>query len=310
MQCLKQIVLNRGLITMQTILIAGGSGLIGTDLKNYLIRNGYQVSILSRRPTNEAKNIYHWDIPTGYIDPNAFTDVNHVINLAGSSIIGGRWTPKRKQILTDSRVQSTQLLVDTILEHDHPIQHFIQASAMGYYGDQQDTHVTEETPQGIDFMAKLCGAWENTTNPLKSHTHVTILRIGLYLSKNGGVYSILSRLARFKILSGFGNGKMWTAYTHHSEFAQLIQQIMAGKLKPDIYNAVGSEPFQMKKLIQTINRKYKSPNWLPNVPAWILRFILGEASATLLNSYRVQAPKLTPKQFHQFTSIEDAIQSL
>ena len=295
---------------MQTILISGGSGLIGSDLKTYFTQLGFSVRILTRKPTQKNKNAFYWNLEDKTIDSDAFENVEIVINLAGSSIIGGRWTKSRKKVLTHSRVNATKLLIDTINDKKLPIKHFIQASAMGYYGDSNEDILTEESPKGNDFMGNLCYEWESATQNLNPTVKKSILRIGLYMSINGGVYPILARLARFNLLSAFGNGQMWAGYTHHLEFAHLIHQILLGNITPDTYNAVGKEPFQMNILMKCIARKSGRANFLPNVPAFLLKIVLGEASATLLNSYRVTSPKLASFDVHQYNEIEQAIQSL
>jgi uncharacterized protein (TIGR01777 family) len=295
---------------MQTILISGGSGLIGTDLRKYFTALGYSSRILSRKSTNKKDNSYYWNITDKTIDPYAFEDVDIVINLAGSSIIGGRWTKARKKELAHSRVDSTQLLIDTINQQNLPVKHFIQASAMGYYGNSMDQIITTESPKGNDFMANLCSEWEAASNKLNPTVKKSILRIGLYLSLDGGVYPILSQLARFNILSAFGNGQMWAGYTHHLEFADLIHQIIQDKIPSDTYNAVGAQPFQMNELIKCVIQKSGKANFLPNVPAFLLKLVLGEASATLLNSYKITSPKLASHEIYKYEGIKQAIQSL
>jgi NAD dependent epimerase/dehydratase family enzyme len=128
---------------MQTILISGGSGLIGSDLKKYFTQFGYSVRILTRKPTQKNKNAFYWNLEDKTIDSDAFENVEIVINLAGSSIIGGRWTKSRKKELTHSRVNATKLLIDTINDKKLPIKQFIQASAMGYYGNSNESMLTE-----------------------------------------------------------------------------------------------------------------------------------------------------------------------
>lgn len=295
---------------MQTILIAGGSGLIGSDLRTYFTELGYAVRILTRNSTKKKDNAFYWNVKDQIIDPDALSNVEIIINLAGSSIIGGRWTKSRKKDLTQSRVNATKLLIDTINDKKLPIKHFIQASAMGYYGNSHDKTITEESANGNDFMGKLCHDWESATQDLNPGVKKSILRIGLYISVNGGVYPILSRLANFHLLSAFGNGKMWAGYTHHQEFANLVHQITLDKIAPDTYNAVGSEPFQMNALMKHIAHKTGKANFFPNVPAFLLKLVLGEASATLLNSYKVTSPKLASYEIYKYNSLEKAIQSL
>ena len=294
---------------MQNVLIAGGSGLIGSEIGNYLKTKGYGVKILSRRSTNMEQNIYHWDISRSYIDLNAFVDTAFIINLTGSSIIGGLWTNKRKKDLRDSRILSTQLLVNTINENEIPIKHFIQASAMGYYGDSSDTILTETSPAGMDFMAQLCVDWEKASEGLHNGQR-SVLRIGLYLSKQGGVYATLGKLARYYLASAFGNGKMWAAYTHKDEFALLVESLLSDQLPPDIYNAVGSAPFQMNDFVKTIAQNEGAYAFLPNVPGFLLKLALGEASATLLNSYRVTSPKLEARSMHTLHNLKQALKTI
>jgi|TARA_B110000902_G_scaffold6928_1_gene8265 hypothetical protein len=295
--------------TMKNVLIAGGSGLIGTEISNYLKTKGYGIKILSRKPTDKTKGIYHWDIATKTIDLTAFVDTVYVINLTGSSIIGGRWTTKRKKELRDSRILSTKFLVDSINENEVPIQHFIQGSAMGYYGDSGDTLLTEESPSGIDFMAQLCVDWEKASDHLEQGKKST-LRIALYLSKTGGVYATLSKLARYYVASAFGNGKMWAAYTHQEEFAQLIEGIFTNTVPAGVYNPVGTEPFQMNDFVSKIAQNEGAMAFLPNVPGFMLKLILGEASATLLNSYRVTSPKLKRLSMHKYINLKEALKAL
>jgi uncharacterized protein (TIGR01777 family) len=295
---------------MQNVLIAVGSGLIGTEVGNHLRTRGFGIKVLSRKPTDKSKGIYNWDISAGAIDIEAFVDTQYIINLAGSSIIGGRWTDKRKKDLINSRVDSTSLLVKTIQENDITIKHFIQASAMGYYGDNGDTILTEKSPAGDDFMAKLCVDWENAAKPIGQNAKLSILRIGLYLSKNGGVYATLGKVAKFYIASAFGNGKMYANYTHKDEFAKLVEQLFNDTLDQGIYNIVGKNSFQMNDFVSDIAKNEGAKVWLPNIPAFLLKLILGEMSATLLNSYRVTSPALETSNFHIYKTTKEALEAL
>jgi uncharacterized protein (TIGR01777 family) len=295
---------------MPNVLISGGTGLIGSEVAAHLTQLGYSIKILTRKPTNESQNLYNWNIEKGQIDPKAWEGTDYVISLAGSSIIGGRWTDKRKKDLINSRVDSTSLLVKTIQENNITIKHFIQASAMGYYGDSGETILTEDSSAGKDFMAKLCVDWENAAKPIGQNAKLSILRIGLYLSKSGGVYATLGKVAKFYIASAFGNGKMYANYTHKDEFAKLIGQLFENKTAPGVYNIVGENPFQMNDFIADIAQNVGAKAWLPNIPTFLLKLALGEMSATLLNSYRVTSPKLNEAKFHIYKTTKDALEAL
>ncbi|MEY2923785.1 MAG: hypothetical protein RLZZ337_325 [Bacteroidota bacterium] len=294
---------------MSTILIAGGSGLVGSELTKFLTNAGYEVHILSRRPTEIASNIFHWDLDEQYIDPLAFDGVTAIINLAGSSIIGGRWTKSKKKDLIDSRVLSTQLLVNAANQKSSTITHFIQASAMGYFGDSGETILTEDSPASNDFMAKLCVDWETEAQKL---THITpsILRIGLYLSKAGGVYKTIAQLAKFYLASAIGSGKQYVNYTQKNEFNQLVLELLNDGMPAGIYNAVGAKPCTLGELTKAIAINEKRKVILPNVPAFLLKLVLGEASAALINSYRITSPKLAKSRIHQYSDVNEAIADL
>ena len=294
---------------MSTILISGGTGLIGSELKVFLAASGFQVNLLSRSQTDVSKRIFNWNLDSNYIDPKAFEDVFAVINLAGSSIIGGRWTKSKKVDLIESRIKSTQLLVDAV-NHSHKITHFIQASAMGFYGDSGNQVLTESSAPGKDFMAKLCVNWEEEAKRLNPKTKLSILRIGLYLSKKGGVYKTIASLARFYLASSFGSGSQYVNYTHKDEFNQLVLGLLNNDLTNGTYNAVGKEACTLSELTKAIAKYENRAVILPNIPTFLLKLALGEASAALLNSYRITSPVLVKKKIHQYKDINEAVANL
>ena len=292
------------------IIIAGGSGLIGSELTKYLRAQGHQVHILTRGATNESKFLYNWDIAKDYIDPKAFDGITTVINLAGSLIIGGRWTTKRKKDLTSSRVDTSQLLTHYLNSHSTKVTQYIQGSAMGYYGDCKDTVITEATPAGDDFMAHLCVAWEKPSLELNPSIERSVIRIGLYLSRNGGVYKSLGLLAKFYAASAFGDGKMWANYTHRDELNEFILALIKKEIPADVYNVVGENAFMMDDFISGIAKNENRSVILPHIPAFLLKWILGEASATLLNSYRITSPKMAQLKLHKYHNLKDALNAL
>ena len=292
------------------IIIAGGSGLIGSELTKYLRARGQQVHILTRGATNESKFLYNWDIAKDYIDPKAFDGITTVINLAGSLIIGGRWTTKRKKDLTSSRVDSSQLLTHYLNSHSTKVTQYIQGSAMGYYGNCKDTVITEATPAGDDFMAHLCVAWEKPSLELNPSIARSVIRIGLYLSRNGGVYKSLGLLAKFYAASAFGDGKMWANYTHRDELNEFILALVKKEIPADVYNVVGENAFMMDDFISGIAKNENRSVILPHIPAFLLKWILGEASATLLNSYRITSPKMAQLKLYKYHNLKDALNAL
>ncbi len=295
---------------MKVVLIAGGSGLIGQDLKQHLKSIGFEVRILSRASTQPEKGIYHWNIQKQFIDPLALENLDTVINLAGSRIIGNRWTKKNKARHTTSRINSTRLLVQTINKQTLQINHFIQASAMGYFGDCGDQVLIEDSPPGQDFMATLCSQWEAEAKNISEINKLSILRIGLYLSPNGGVYTLLKRLSKFYLATSFGSGKQYVNYTHRDEFCGLVTNIIRGKISSNTYHAVGPKAMSLAELTRSIARANKRTVIFPNIPAFLLKLVLGEASSSLLNSHRIESSYLNEKNYHLFKTLDEAIQAL
>lgn len=294
----------------KTILIAGGTGLIGSDLTTYFTDLGYTVKLLSRKPTDTLKHRYNWNIEEATIDEKALENVTTVINLAGANILGGKWTESRKKLLRDSRIRSSRLLVNKINEGNHQVKHFIQASAVGYFGDDGNVEKFEDSPAGDDFMAELCKDWEAQAHRIKEPVKSSVLRIGLYLSKAGGVYGTISKISKFYVASAFGNGKQLNNYTHKEEFCNLVHHIIEDKIEAGTYNAVGAEPFTFNRMVKAIANSVNAKVFLPNIPRFLVSLVLGEASAVLLSSYNVKSSKMGKLGLHKYKNIEDALTNL
>ncbi|MFT4801006.1 MAG: hypothetical protein ACI93N_000771, partial [Flavobacteriaceae bacterium] len=190
------------------ILLVGGTGLIGTFLKNKLIKEGYTVHILSRRKSEDSQT-FLWNSNEEYIDLNAFEGVSGIINLTGANIAESRWTKKRKEILYDSRILSTRLLFETIKKNKIELDFFINSSGIGYYGTKKSAQIFKENDlSGSDFLAKLCFDWEKEAlrfNELNIRT--VIIRTGIVLTKYEGALEKMKLPIKFGILPIFGNGK-------------------------------------------------------------------------------------------------------
>lgn len=295
---------------METVLIAGGSGLIGRELTKFLNNSGYSVKILTRKPTDKKNNQFQWNIDDNYLDSDALIDVVSIINLAGSPIIGSRWTAAKKNELRNSRILTTRFLVEQVKNTENKVQTFIQASAMGYFGDNGDEILVDESPAGNDFMAKLCKDWEHEAMQLPKSIETSILRIGLYLSKEGGVYKTIAKLAKFYLASSFGTGKQYINYTHKHEFNHWVLEFINQNISAGHYNAVGKHPLTMNEFVNAIAKNENRQVLLPNIPSFALRLALGEAADALLNSYRITSPKLAELNLHHYNSIEEALQDL
>lgn len=293
----------------KVVLIAGGTGLIGSEITKALISHGFVVRILSR---SKSKNSFQWkpDINDPFIEEGAFNDVYAVINTTGTSIIGGRWSKARKKILRSSRVETVQILSDHIIQNRIQIEHYIQISAVGYYGNRGSEILTERSAAGNTYMSQLTEEWEQSTSPLSTVTNVHILRCGLYLSENGGFYPLVSRLSQWYLASSFGKGNQMVSYSHKDEFNDLVLDILNNKCKGGVYNAVGAQTASLNEMISTIAQHVGRGRYLPNVPAFLLKLVLGEMSDTLLHSTNVISAREEVKRNHRFSDLRQALNGL
>ncbi|GIV34352.1 MAG: NAD-dependent epimerase [Chitinophagales bacterium] len=279
---------------MENVLLAGGTGLIGTRLSALLLREGYSVSILSRshRGTSGSLRYYRWNIQKGYIDPEALAAATHVINLTGAPVAGSRWTPSRKRKILESRVLSTRLLREAATRSDR-IKTFINASAVGFYGNGGSRWLTETDQPGDDFLATVCRQWEQEAQqPDNASMRTVILRIGLVLAREGGALPELLRPMHFGIAPYFNSGNQIQSWIHADDVCGIFLHALRSTKMQGIYNAVAPTPVSNFELVRTLrNIKQRWALLLP-VPAPVLRLMLGEMASMLLISQRCSASKI------------------
>lgn len=298
----------------KTVLIAGGSGLIGTALANHLKLNGYQVKLLGRaKKTSSEIETFEWNPLNGTIDQSAFSDTDFIINLAGANVGQGKWTKKRKEELISSRTLSTQLLVDSILKHQYPIKKFIQASAIGYYGFREDDIEFNETDEcGMDFLAQLTQKWELSLSPLSiSGIPPLILRIGVVLSKESGALVEMSKPVRMLVGSPLGSGNQIVPWIHIDDLIAIFRQGIEEPTFSGTFNAVAPNPVSNKELVKKIGQAIKRPTWPIGVPAFILKLLLGEQAQIVLKGNKVSSKKLVDTGFQfEHSTVDDALNNL
>jgi uncharacterized protein (TIGR01777 family) len=282
-------------MTTHTVLIAGGSGLVGKSLGEWLITRGYRVKLLGRSKSTQAgTETFVWDPAKQTIDADAFAGVDYVVNLAGANVGEGRWTEKRKKELMDSRVQSTTLLANTIIRNHLPIKKFIQANAVGYYGfTKNDREFVETDPPGNDFLAEICHAWENATTPLpNAGLPLLILRMGVVLSNKGGALKAMVQPVKMLAGAPLGSGKQIIPWIHMDDMVAIIAKGIEDPGFTGIYNATAPNPVTNQQITQLIGKALKKPVWPLHVPAFLLRWMLGEQAQIALYGNRISNKKL------------------
>lgn len=284
------------------VLLAGGTGLVGSRLTKLLLEKGYQVHILSRRSLNskEANITYHrWDLSDMQIDAAAL-DVDFIVNLAGAGIADKRWTSARKKEILESRTKSAALIHQGIQKNKQNPTHYIGASAIGIYGNSTAPKLSEDQiSTEDDFMADVCRQWEQAHERLKSDvTNFSILRIGIVLSTKGGALKeILKPLEMGRIGAYFGDGQMIYSWLHIDDLCDMIIDLMEGNIVADTYNAVAPNPATNKHLVEQIEEASNKKALTLPAPSFIMKLVLGEMSNTILNSTSVSSEKIEKAGF-------------
>lgn len=280
-----------------TILIAGGTGLIGSRLAEMLRHDGHSVRLLTRTP--KGKDEFHWNPDSGDIDIESLQGVDFVVNLAGAGIADKRWTADRKKELVDSREQSAALLFRDIKLMDIKPKAYLSASAIGYYGNSGEHLMREDSPP-VDrsFMVECCQKWEAAADQMSSLGIRTVkFRIGVVLAKEGGALAEIIKPLRFGLGTYFGDGQAWWSWVHRDDVCRAFIWGMENQEAAGVYNLTAPTPVRGIDLVKaTAEAMDKSAVFMP-APVFVLRAVLGEMSAVILNSNRVSSEKLTQAGF-------------
>ncbi len=295
----------------KNILIAGGSGLVGRRLQVILQRKGFQVRILTRSPKGATE--FAWDPSRNFIDPQALENIDAVVNLAGAGIADKPWTATRKKELVESRVQSAAVLEQALRNASKPADSYISASAIGIYGNSGERMMAEsDAPVDASFMVDCCQKWESAAGRIASlGIRTVLLRIGIVLSPDGGALPEVARPVRFGIGAYFGDGQAWWSWIHLDDLCEMIVWSLENEQASGVYNAVAPAPVRGKALVKAVARAMKRPAIPVPAPAFVLRAVLGEMSAVILNSNLVSADKVTAAGFtFKFPEVQDALNDL
>jgi uncharacterized protein (TIGR01777 family) len=301
---------------MKRLLIAGATGLVGQEIVKQCHDQNIAVNYLSTSKSKlENKTNYkgfYWNPKLGEIDRECFNDVDVIINLAGSTI-AKRWTDSYKEEIEKSRVDALQLLYKAIENESVPIKHLISASAIGVYPDSL-THYYDEDFKDFDnrFLSDVVRSWEKEANRFKKlNIKVSKIRIGIVLSNKGGALPQLVKPIKLFAGSALGSGNQWQSWIHIKDLAALFLFVMQNKLEGK-FNGVAPNAVTQKELVKDIAEAVQRPIILPAVPGFMLKLILGEMSALVLESQRVSSKKIERlgykfKYYHLKPALEDLL---
>lgn len=297
-----------------TVLISGGSGLVGEAITEILLDKNISVRHLSRKAgrRKDGVEVFAWDPDRGIIDEKALAGTDYIINLAGASI-AKRWTPDYKNQVLRSRVDGTRLLFNTVEKLSTPLKGFLSASAVGYYPNSFDKTYAEKDAPGNDFLSLVCQKWEQEAVNFEELGIKTIrMRIGIVLSTKGGALPQMALPIKFGFGAPLASGKQWMPWIHLDDLArQFIHFIEHPELEGGVYNAVGPTSVTNTTLTQAIAKVLHRPLIIPNVPAFALKLLLGEMSETVLASNRCSNKKIASTGFkYKFPLLDEALDKL
>lgn len=290
----------------------GSTGLVGTALCRSLREHGVAVTAYSRGHVSGDSERAHWDPEHGEIDTAPLAEADAVVNLAGESIAGARWTRARRERLQRSRVHSTRLLVRTLSHLPRRPAVLVNASAVGYYGDSGDDTVTEQSPVGEGFLSALCQEWEATAlGATEFGTRVVLARFALVLARQGGALSTLLPLFRMGLGGQLGSGQQYFPWITLRDAVRALRFVMATPTIHGAVNIVAPEPTRNAEFAAALGAALGRPAVM-RVPKVALRLALGEAANELLLAGACARPGVLEQTGFRFDypRLADALQAI
>ena len=307
---------------MTTILITGGTGMIGKALTHALLEKNYKVIVLSRQTNqrqSETTNLSYaaWNVDGQTIDKEAISKADYIIHLAGAGVADKRWTRKRKQEIINSRVKSGELLVKALQDIPNKIKAVICASAIGWYGADpvipNPKPFREDDQHDISFLGETCKLWEESVEPLrKLGKRLVKLRTGIVLSNEGGALKEFKRPLLFGVAAILGDGKQMISWIHIDDLVRLYITAIEDETLNGVYNAVAPKPVSNKELTLQLARIQKGNFFIPvHAPSFVLKLVLGEMSIEVLKSATVSCDKIHYTGFtFLYPSLDAALKNL
>lgn len=297
------------------VLVTGATGLIGQELVKVLLDKGHSVNYLTTSLDKQVAkpNCYgfYWNIKAMTIDENCLINVDVIIHLAGASI-AKRWTNSYKQEIIESRIQSANLLYNTLKSNPHQVKQFISASAIGIYPESEIISYDETTTENDSgFLADVVKKWEEGADLFKQiNIRVTKIRTGVVLAANGGALPEMAKPIKYGLGASMGNGRQMQSWIHIDDLVQLYLFVLENQLE-GIYNAVSPNPVSNAELTTTIAKTLHRPLFLPNIPKFIMNLILGEMAVLLFSSKNCSAKKISKHGFQfKYPTIGAAIEAI
>lgn len=297
------------------VLITGATGLIGNEIVKVCHDQNIDVNYLttSKSKISNNKNYqgFYWNPKTEEIDEKCLHDVDAIIHLAGATV-SKRWTKSYKEEILSSRIKTTELLVNTLKHHSNAVTHVISASGIGLYPDSLSKYYEEDDSEGdSSFLSHVVKEWETAVDGFAElNMLVSKVRIGLVLSENGGALPEIIKPIKLGLGAAFGSGKAWQSWIHIEDLAHIFVFILNNKLA-GVYNGVSSNPVINEDLTKLCAKVLKRPLFLPNIPEFFMKLVLGEMYSLLFMSQRVSSKKIESAGFEfSYHHLEPALEEL
>ena len=298
------------------IFMTGGTGFVGTNLTKQLTQKGHDVTVLTRAITEGRI------LPQGasYLEGNPTQEgtwqervAEHevIINLAGASIFR-RWTKSAKEVMLDSRILTTKNLVEALSARKNKETLFLSTSAVGYYGPQGDEALDERSPPGDDFLASLAQEWESFAVKAEAFgIRVVLLRFGIIFGKEGGALKQMIPIFNWYLGSPLGSGKQWFPWIHEQDLVNIYLYVLEQKDISGPINCTAPDPVRNEELTKVLGGVLGKPTFMPAVPGFMLKIMMGEFGSVLLNGQKVIPKRLLERGFSfSFPGLKEALEDL
>ncbi|HSC36790.1 MAG TPA: TIGR01777 family oxidoreductase [Chitinophagaceae bacterium] len=313
---------------MATVLITGGTGMIGRALSAMLLERGYEVIVLTRDAGGKKRvpvangggnglSYAVWDVQNQTIDAAAVQQADYIVHLAGAGVADKRWSDKRKQEIVNSRTQSSALIVKALKEHSNKVKAVVGVSGIGWYGPDpvvpNPKPFVETDPVATDFLGNTCRLWEDSIEPVTLlGKRLVKLRTGVVLSNDGGALAEFKKPLRFGLAAILGSGSQVMSWIHIDDVCRIFLQALEDEQLHGVYNAVAPQPVSNKLLTLHLAKAMRGKFYLPvYVPSFLLKIVLGGMSIEVLKSATVSARKIHCTGFDfAYPSIDAALNAL
>jgi len=298
------------------VFITGGTGFVGTTLTRKLAQEGNEVTVLTRSIKSHSAQLQGVSYAEG--DPTQkgpwqekVADQDVVINLAGASIFR-RWSDTAKKLIWDSRIQTTQNLVEALSARKGKETHLFSTSAVGYYGFHEEEVLDESSPSGGGFLADLSKEWESAAMKAKNYgVHVSPMRFGIVLGRRGGALQQMITPFKWWMGSPLGSGNQWFSWIHEQDLVDIFLYLIKEKKISEAVNCTAPNPATNRELTKNIGEVLGKPTFMPAVPGFVMSLMLGEFGLVLLKGQRVVPKKLLDAGFRfSFPDLRSALKDL